>query len=98
MNAVAPLKMAFMPVTEATFQLAMLSLNVGWLMNCEAMVVTAAVFQPTMLPYVVVAVVGFVIHDVTAVSMLESVMAVSACMPGRMRFAINTMAAQMRPG
>jgi hypothetical protein len=64
--------MAFMPVTEATFQLAMLSLNVGWLMNCEAMVVTAAVFQPTMLPYVVVAVVGFVIHDVTAVSMLES--------------------------
>jgi hypothetical protein len=32
------------------------------------------------------------------VSMLESVMAVSACMPGRMRFAINTMAAQMRPG
>jgi hypothetical protein len=77
--------MAFMLVTEATFQFAMLSLKVGWLLNCEAMVVTAAVFQPTILPYVFVAVVGFAIHDVTAASMLASLMAVCACMPGRMR-------------
>ena len=38
------------------------------------MLVTDAVFQPTMLPYVVVAVVGLVIHAVTAVPMLPLVM------------------------
>jgi hypothetical protein len=38
------------------------------------MLVTAAVFQPPMLPYVVVAVVGLVIHAVTAAPMLASVM------------------------
>ena len=90
--------MAAMLVTEATFQLAMLSLNVVWPENSWYMLVTAAVFQPTMLPYVAVAVVGLVIHAVTAVPMLASVMAVTACVPGRMRCAITATAAQMRPG
>ena len=48
--------------------------GVGWLANSEAMLLTAAVFQPVMLPYVVVAVVGFVIHAVAAAAMLASVM------------------------
>ena len=74
--------MAFMPVTEATFQLAMLSLNVGMDSNSEAMLVTAAVFQLTMLPYVVA---SPPVHVVTAKAMLVLLMAVCACMPGRMR-------------
>ena len=60
--------------TDATFHAPMSTLNVGLLENSEAMVVTAAVFQPTMFPYVVVAVVGFAIHAVTAASMVASVM------------------------
>jgi hypothetical protein len=75
--------MPFMFVTEATFQFAMLSLKVGWLLNSEAMLVTAAVFQLTMLPYVVA---SPPVHAVTAAAMLPLLMAVCACMPrGRMR-------------
>ena len=40
------------------------------------MLVTAAVFHSTMLPYVVVAVLGLVTHAFTAVTMLAFVMAV----------------------
>ena len=40
------------------------------------MLITAAVFQATMLPYIVTAVVGLVSHAVTAVPMLALVMAV----------------------
>jgi hypothetical protein len=40
------------------------------------MLLTAAVFQSAMLPYVVAAVVGFVTHAVTAVAMFAFVMAV----------------------
>ena len=60
--------------------------------------VTAEVSQSPIGPYVAVAVVGLVTHAVTAAAMLAFVMAVSACVPGAMRFAINTTAAQMRPG
>ena len=60
--------------TLAVFHALMSSLNVGLLANTEAMLVTAAVFQPPMLPYVVVAALGLVIHAVTAVPMLASVM------------------------
>ena len=60
--------------TLAVFHFEMSLLNVGLLENSEAMLVTAAVFQLTMLPYVVVAVVGLVTHAVTAVPMLPSVM------------------------
>ncbi len=42
------------------------------------MLVTAAVFQSTIGPYVVVAVVGLVAHAVTAVAKFALVMAVSA--------------------
>ncbi len=59
--------------TLAVFQLVMSSLNVGLLENNDAMLVTAAVFQPAMLPNVVVAVVGLVTHAVTAVPMLPFV-------------------------
>jgi hypothetical protein len=74
----------------------MSSLNVGLLANSSAMDVSAAVFQPTMLPYVVAAVPGFVTHAVTAVPMLPFVMAVCACAQGRMRCAITATAAQRR--
>ncbi len=53
------------------------------------MLVTAAVFQPTMLPYVVVAVVGSVSHAVTAVPMLALVISTNACALGT---AIRTVA------
>ncbi len=46
------------------------------------MVVTAAVFQSAMLPYVVAAVVGLVAHAVAAVPMFTFVMAVCDCAPG----------------
>jgi hypothetical protein len=42
------------------------------------MLLTAAVFQSAMLPYVAAAVVGMVAHAVAAVAMLASVMAVKA--------------------
>jgi hypothetical protein len=58
--------------------------------NTSAMLVTAAVFQTTMLPYVVVAVAGPSTHAVTFV------MAVSACAQGRMRCATKVAAAQRR--
>ena len=60
------------------------------------MLLTAEVSQPTMLPYVVVAVLGFDLHAVTAVPMFAFVMAVSACAQGRTRCAINAAAAQQR--
>ncbi len=46
--------------TLATFHLPMSALNVGFALNRFAMLVTAAVFQSAMLPYVVAAVVGLV--------------------------------------
>jgi hypothetical protein len=58
------------------------------------MLLTEAVFQLTMLPYVVVAVAGLVNHAVTAAPMLLFVMAVWACAPGRMRCAIIAIATQ----
>ena len=69
--------------TLAVFHLLMSPLNVGLAVAVGlAMLVTVAVFQPTMSPYVVVAVVGLVAHSVMAVPMLASVMAVTACVPG----------------
>jgi hypothetical protein len=63
--------------TLAVFHLPMSSLNVGLLANIDAMLVTAAVFQYPIGPYVIAAVVGLVAHAVTAVSMLASAMHVS---------------------
>jgi hypothetical protein len=61
------------------------------------MLLTAAVFQPTMLPYVFTAVPGLVTHAVTAVPMFVFVMAVScACAQGRMWSAITATATQWR--
>ena len=60
------------------------------------MLVTAAVFQSPIGPYVVVAVLGLVTHAVTAVRMFASVMVVSTCAQGRMRCALTTTAAQRR--
>jgi hypothetical protein len=65
--------------TLAVFHLARSPLNVGLTIVVGlAMLVTAAVFQPTILPYVVIAVVGLVAHAVKAVPMLASVMGVTA--------------------
>ena len=76
----------YMFATLATFHLLMSALNVGLLANTEAMLVTAAVFQSAIGPYVVVAVVGLVSHAVTAVFKFASVMAVCAAMcAGRKR-------------
>ena len=57
--------------TLAVFHLEMSSLNVGLLANSDAMLVTAAVFQPTMLPYVVA---SPPVHAVTAAATLPFVM------------------------
>ena len=66
--------------TLATFHLLMSALNVGLAVydgkNRLAMLVTAAVFQSAIGPYVVVAVVGLVSHAVAAVPMFVLVMAV----------------------
>jgi hypothetical protein len=67
----APLKMLAMFATLTVFHLLMSPLNVGLLLNSEAMVVTAAVFHSTMLPYVVA---SPPIHAVTAAATLASVM------------------------
>jgi hypothetical protein len=69
--------MLAMLVTDATFHLETSSLNVGWLLNSEHVLLTAAVFQSPMLPYVVVAHVGSVTQEVEAVAMLVSVMHVA---------------------
>ncbi len=62
--------------TLATFHLLMSPLNVLKPLNRSAMLVTAAVFQSAIGPYVVVAVVGLVPHAVAAVLMFVLVMAV----------------------
>ena len=62
------------------------------------MLVTAAVFQPTMLPYVAAAVVGLFTQASAAKAMFESVMAVCACVPGAKRSAVTATAAQRRHG
>ena len=85
-----------MSTTDATFHLLMSALNVGLLQNSEAMLVTLAMFQPAMLPYVVVAVAGLVTHAVTAAPMLLLVIAVSACALGMMRCAITATATHRR--
>ena len=51
--------------------------------NRSAMLVTAAVFQSAMLPYVVAALLRLIAHAVTAAPMFAFVMAVSACAQGR---------------
>jgi hypothetical protein len=68
--------MESMLLTLATFQPARLELNVGLDKNRRFMSVTAATFQPPMLPYFVVAVVGFVVQSDTAELMLPLVMGV----------------------
>ncbi len=71
LNAVALENAEFMLDTDATFHLPMSALNVGLLLKRSAIDVTAAVFQPTMLPYVVA---SPLIHAVTAAPILPSVM------------------------
>jgi hypothetical protein len=68
--------MEAMDDTDATFHLLMSALNADaiWIANSEAMLVTAAVFHSTMLPYVVDAVGRLVVHAVTAMPMLPFVM------------------------
>ena len=61
----------------AVFHLLMSSLKVGLLAKTEAMLVTAAVFQYPIGPYVLAAVVELVIHAVTAAPMFASMMHVS---------------------
>jgi hypothetical protein len=92
----APLKALATVITDATFHLPMSALNVGWLANNWFMLLTAAVFQSAMLPYVETAAVGFIAHAVTAVPMFVFVMAVSACAHGRIICAITATAAQRR--
>jgi hypothetical protein len=60
--------------TLAVFHLPMSALKDGLREKTEAMLVTAAVFQSTMLPYAVAAVVGLVSHAMTATPMLHCVM------------------------
>jgi hypothetical protein len=74
LNAVAELNMLSILATNATFHLLMSALNVGLLANSEAMLVTAAVFHSTMLPYVVA---SPPIHAVTAAATLAFVMHVA---------------------
>ena len=62
--------------TLATFHLLMSALKVGFALNRFAMLVTAAVFQSAIGPYVVVAVTGSVSQAVAAVPMFALVMAV----------------------
>jgi hypothetical protein len=64
--------------TDATFHLLMSLLNVGLEEKSETMLVTAAVSQSAIGPYVVAAVVGVFTHVFTAVYLFASVMAVSA--------------------
>ena len=71
-----------MVVTLAVLHLLMSALNVELEEKSEVMSVTAAVFQPTMLPYVVAAVTGSVTHAVAAVPMLAFVTVVCACATG----------------
>ncbi len=69
--------------TLAVFHLLMSALNVGLAVGEGlAMLVTSAVFQPTMSPYVDVAVLGLVAHAVMAASMLASEMGMSALAAG----------------
>jgi hypothetical protein len=68
--------------TLAVFHFEMSSLKVSLLAKTHAMLVTMAVFQPTMLPYVAAAAVGLVAQAVTAPPIFELVMAMSACVPG----------------
>jgi hypothetical protein len=74
LNAVAELNIWSILATDATFHLLMSALNVGLLANNEAMLVTAAVFHSTMLPYVVA---SPPIHAVTAAATLAFVMHVA---------------------
>ena len=78
LKAVACSSMLSMVVTLAVLHAPMSALNVELEEKSDVMSVTAAVFQPTMLPYVVAAVTGSVTHAVAAEPMLVSVMVVSA--------------------
>ncbi len=82
LKAAALPNMLYILDTDATFHLLMSALNVGLEEKSQIMFDTAAVFQPTMLPYVVVAVAGSFTHAVAAVPMLAFVMVVSACATG----------------
>ncbi len=61
------------------------------------MLLTATSFQPATLPYVVIAVVGLVGHDVTAVPTLALVMAATACVPGAASTSVATTASNTIP-
>jgi hypothetical protein len=72
LNVVALWNICRMFDTDATFHLLMSALNVGLPENKSYMLLTALVSQSAMLPYVAAAVVGLVIHAVTAVPTLPS--------------------------
>ena len=73
-----------MSTTLATFHEPMLALHVGVSLKSEFVSLTALTSQSAMLPYVVVAVVGFgfITHAVSAVLMVLPVMSVTACAAG----------------
>ena len=79
LKAATSLKTLIMSVTQATFQLAMLSLKVAErpvpvAEKSAFMLDTALTSHEAMLPHVVLAVLGFAIQALTAVTMLLSVM------------------------
>jgi hypothetical protein len=78
LKAGAKLNVLAMFETDATFHEPMSALNVGMFAKSENMLLTALTSQSAMLPYVVAAVVGLVIHAVAAVAMLPFVMAVQS--------------------
>jgi hypothetical protein len=83
-KAAAPENISAIVLTPTTFHLLMSALNLVWLVpgaahlsllaKSEAMLLTAAVFQSPMLPYVVFAHASSVNQELAAVRMLPSVM------------------------
>jgi len=83
-KAAAPENISAIVLTDTTFHLLMSALNLVWLVpgaahlslvaKSEAMLLTAAVFQSPMLPYVVLAHASSVTHEVAAVPTLPFVM------------------------
>ena len=72
MNADAESNDPYNVVTDAVFQLPMLSLKVGFDENSDAKVVTPDVSQLPIGPYAAAAVLGALTHQVTALAMFES--------------------------
>ena len=91
LKAAAPANISAMFDTPTTFHLLMSALNLVWLVpvaahlsllaKSEAMLLTAAVFQSPMLPYVVAAHASSVNQEFAAVPMLPFVMHVVHCAP-----------------